>query len=322
MKQLELGLRVIGRHSMKTFVYPSSAYPLRQHISISFSGGKTSAYMTKMVLDYFKAHEPRRQVVVVFANTGQEHEETLNFVHRCDQYFGFNTVWIEAVVNPQKGKGIRHKVVNFETASRDGRPFEDYIRKYGIPNQAYKQCTSRLKTEPMDSFRKSLGWKRTDYSTAIGIRADEMDRVSLTGIKEHGLFYPLVDARVTKDDVLNWWADQPFKLNIPEHWGNCKWCWKKSRRKLLTIAKNNPEFFDFPARMEKLYSLAGGKRRDGEERQPRVFFRGNMSTQQLLEAAHTTDFEEYQDNKFIEYDAILDLGSGCGESCEVGADLD
>jgi hypothetical protein len=34
---------------------------------------------------------------VVFANTGQEREETLEFVKQCDDHFGFGTVWIEGV---------------------------------------------------------------------------------------------------------------------------------------------------------------------------------------------------------------------------------
>ena len=37
-----------------------------------------------------------------FANTGQEHEKTLDFIHNCDTHFNFNTVWIEAVISKEK----------------------------------------------------------------------------------------------------------------------------------------------------------------------------------------------------------------------------
>ena len=67
-----------------------------------------------------------------FANTGQEHEKTLEFINNCDMHFGFNTVWIEAVTHPNKKKASTAKVVNFETASRKGEPF-GVISKYGIP---------------------------------------------------------------------------------------------------------------------------------------------------------------------------------------------
>ena len=306
---------------MKPFVYPKK-YPLKDRLSISFSGGKTSAYMTKMLLDHFRKHEPEREIIVTFANTGQEHEETLKFVDRCDKAFGFGVVWLEAVVDPRKGKGIRHKIVDFSSASRNGEPFEAYIAKHGIPNRMYNQCTSRLKTEVMESYRKSLGMKSGSYSTAVGIRCDEVDRVSATAMQKWDVFYPCVDAGVTKDDVRNWWAMQEFNLNIPEHWGNCKWCWKKSNRKLLTIARNNPEFFDFPKRMEETYSLAGGERRDGEARKPRVFFRGGKSANEILAESSLGNFTPFEDDKFIPFDDELDVGGACGESCEIYADQD
>lgn len=305
---------------MKPFVYPKR-YPLKDRISISFSGGKTSAYMTKMLLDHFRKHEPWREIVVTFANTGQEHEETLKFVQRCDEAFGFGVVWLEAVVNPQKGKGIRHKIVTFETASRLGEPFESYIAKHGIPNQMYNQCTSRLKTEPMESYRREIGWKKGTFSTAIGIRADEVDRVSFTGMTKWDLFYPCADAGVTKEDVRKWWALQEFNLNIPEHLGNCTWCWKKSPRKLLTLALNHPEVFKFPARMEREYALAGGERKDGEARKPRRFFRGEKTAVDLLLEAQG-NFTPFEDDKFIPFDDELDVGGACGDSCEIYSDSD
>lgn len=316
--------RILGlypRNGMKPFVYPSPKYPLKDRISISFSGGKTSAYMTKMLLDHFRKHEPWREIVVTFANTGQEHEETLKFVDRCDKAFGFGVVWLEAVVDPRKGKGIRHKVVSFETAARNGEPFEAYIAKHGIPNRMYNQCTSRLKTEPMESYRKEIGWKKGTYSTAIGIRTDEMDRVSLTGMVRWDLFYPCVDAGVCKDTIRVWWSFQSFNLGIPEHLGNCMWCWKKSNRKLLTLAKFHPEIFVFPARMEREYALAGGERRDGEARKPRRFFRGELLASDLLRMSQE-DFVQFEDDKFIPFDDELDVGGACGDSCEIYSDID
>ncbi len=309
---------------MKPFVYPSAKYPLKQHLTISFSGGKTSAYMTKMLLDHFRGEDPDRRILVTFCNTGQEHEETLKFVDRCDREFGFNVVWMECVVDPVKGKGIRHQVVNFETASRNGEPFEAYITKYGIPNAAFKQCNSRLKTDVMHDYRRSIGLKKGTYSTAVGIRADEMDRVSMTGMVTLNLFYPCVDAGVTKEDVREWWSRQSFNLNIPEHWGNCIFCWKKSQRKLLTIAQQNPEFFAFPLRMEAEHAFSGPKvRRDGQKlTNPRRFFRKDRSALDILREAAEGNFTPFEDDKFIPFDDELDVGGSCGDSCEIGADED
>ena len=96
------------------------------NLVISFSGGKTSGFMTKYLLE--NKRDEYDEIIVTFANTGQEREETLEFVDRCDKEFGFNTVWLEALVNQELGKGTRHTIVNFETASRSGEPFEEYIK--------------------------------------------------------------------------------------------------------------------------------------------------------------------------------------------------
>jgi hypothetical protein len=94
---------------------------------------------------------------------------------------------------------------------------------------------------------------------------------------------------------------------------------EKSKRKLLTVAKESPEWFDFPAEMERKYSKLKAENAHGK----RVFFRGNESTADILRQAKTTKFTPYSDSlqrTFFEFDDFLDIGSGCGESCEIGAD--
>lgn len=307
------------RTKLAKFVFPSERFPLREKISVSFSGGKTSAYMLAMILAAKRAGEIEQEIVVTFCNTGLEHEETLLFVERCANHFEVDVVWLEAVVTHGDRVGIRHKIVSFETASRNGEPFEQYIKKHGIPNAAFPQCNSRLKLDVMESYRRSIGWKSGSYSTAIGIRSDEVDRISFEGMANEGLFYPCVDAGIYKRDVQAYWSKMPFNLNIPEHYGNCVTCWKKSDRKLMTIAKENPGAFDFMDRMEQQYGFAGGERRDGQAKERRVFFRKNRTAQDILEACKRP-FTPFVDGAFIPFDDDLDLGSGCGESCEVGAD--
>jgi hypothetical protein len=307
-----------ARKTLARFVHPSR-FPLREKISISFSGGKTSAYMLAMILDAKRRGEIEQEIKVTFCNTGLEHEETLRFVERCDNHFQANVVWLETAVTHGERVGVGYRVVDFKTASRNGEPFEDYIKKYGVPNASYPQCNSRLKVEVMAAFRRDVGWSKENSSTAIGIRADEMDRIRWESMATDGIFYPCLDAGISKRDVAAYWATMPFNLNIPEHYGNCVTCWKKSDRKLLTIAKENPAAFDFMDRMERLYGFAGGARRDGKEKERRVFFRKHRTAQDILELSRG-EFEPFQDGAFIPFDDELDVGSGCGESCEIGAD--
>lgn len=274
---------------------------------ISFSGGRTSAYMTRLLL---QQRNQWKEVIVLFANTGQEDERTLEFVHNCDVSFGYNTVWLEANINPEKGKGTTYNVVTYETASRDGQPFENVIAKYGIPFTKSPHCTRELKQYPIQAYVRSLGLKRSEYKMAIGIRADEIDRMS-PNAASNSLIYPLVAHNVTKQDVLNWWRGQPFDLDIPEHYGNCLWCWKKSFRKLLTLLDERPEVFEFPERMEQLYGNTGAvANKLGKEIK---FFRGFKSVQDLRDMAK----EGY--NEFIDQH-YLDISNGCSESCEVNFD--
>ena len=279
---------------------------------ISFSGGETSAYMAQWLVAN-KAKEYDR-IFCVFANTGQENEETLEFVNRCAEHFDLNVYWIEADVYHGERKGTGHKNVSYETASRNGGPFEEVIKKYGIPNKAYPHCTRELKLQPIKSWLKEM--EITDYHMAVGIRADEIDRMQADA-KKKGLIYPLVKLGITKPDVNLFWANQAFRLSLKGYQGNCKWCWKKSLRKHLTLLNESPEAYSFPERMEAEHGLSGHNV-DGNKR---VFFRNNLSTRDLKELARKP-FSPAEDDSVIypEPDLFgfdLDLSGGCSESCEV-----
>ena len=295
-----------------------------RRLLISFSGGETSAFMTNWLL------KPENvvcydRVVVVFANTGEENEATLLFIHKCDEVFNFNTVWIEGVQYQDERRSPGFRIVTFATADRKGGPFEDSIRKYGIPNKKYPDCTRNLKRRPIEAYASSIGWEGGSYDLAIGIRIDEIDRMSVEA-KTRRLRYPLIsDIPMSKPDVNRWWAAQPFRLELAGWQGNCKWCWKKSLRKHLTIMDNNPAAFDFPRRMELEYGSTGpehGKMPPGYRRK---FFRENRSVadiEKILALKKSNrSFVPAKDDTTV-HDLELDLGGGCAESCEVFSDED
>ena len=282
----------------------------KPRLSVSFSGGRTSAYMTWRLLNHERARD-RFDVRVLFANTGQEHEKTLEFVDRCDREFGFGVVWLEAVVHEGERRGSTHRVVDFETASRQGEPFEAVIAKYGIPNPDFQPCTRELKTNVMRSYVRSIGWEPRSYWQVVGIRADEMDRVNPKH-RELMLWYPLLDWGVDKQSVTTFWSRQAFDLEIPEHLGNCVWCWKKSLRKHLTLAKEEPWVFDFPRRMEREYAFAGAGAG------PRRFFRGHRSVDDIFRLSDNwfVPFREGDQQRQLSMLPDLDEAGGCAEACE------
>jgi len=245
------------------------------------------------------------EMVFGFANTGQEDEKSLVFADRCDREWGLNLVWIEAVVH-QGRVGCTHKIVSFEAAARNGQPFEEVIKKYGIPNKAYPHCTRELKLNPIQSYMNSIGWGSAQK--AVGIRVDEPKRIRKNAAEE-GLIYPLVTMfPTTKPEILDWWKEQPFDLGLLDHQGNCTWCWKKSLKKHVMLYHENPDIYRFPASMEEMYGLAGHNI-DGTKR---TFFRENRSTQDIISIAQLLNPPRPQDQ---EEDA------GCSESCEVFGDI-
>lgn len=274
---------------------------------VSVSGGRTSEYMSKWLIDN-KSNE--YNLVHVFMNTGQEHEKTLEFVNRCDKEFNQSLIWIEAVTHHGERKGCTHKIVTFETASRSGEPFEEVIKKYGIPNVDYPHCNRELKLNPFNSLMRELRL-RNSYR-AIGIRVDEIDRMS-SKKEEERIIYPLVGMNpTTKAEIRHWWKDQEFDLEVDEHLGNCVTCWKKSKRKLMTIAKNEPGRFDFFNRMEKQYTNSGA----GD--QSRVFFRQHKSVLDVFSDAKES-FVEFVDS-MPELQTSMDFSNGCTESCDIFSD--
>ena len=272
--------------------------------------------MTSGMMSY-KIKKEHPDALFLFANTGQEREETLVFVDACDKAFGLGVVWLEARVNPIKRKATQFTVVDYHTADRNGRVFEDVIKKYGIPNQAYPHCNRELKLAPINTYVKALGLGVDDRAMAVGIRNDEVDRISKDRVK-NGLVYPLIEWwPSTKQDVASFWERQNFSLGLKEHEGNCRWCWKKTDRKILTLIQDRPGDFLFPEEMENKHGLKGSNK-DGTHR---VLFRKNRTTKDMI-ALSKKPFNRFVssplDTENLEdFDPELDVGGGCEESCEI-----
>lgn len=282
----------------------------KETLVVSFSGGRTSAFMCHWLLENFSDKYDFR---FIFANTGREHEETLKFVDACDKHFNLNLVWVEADVSPIKGVGIRHKIVDFKSASRNGEPFERLIAKEGIPNVSRAFCTSRLKTRPIRHWMKTSGLIKRGWQvkTAVGMRADEPNRADMNkkSVKEFNLVFPLAhwaDPGFDKQDVNDFWESMPFNLYIPEHYGNCITCFKKSDNKLALIAHEHGTWFAWNQEMEDKYGTI-----NASEGKTHKWWRKQRTTKQLC-----------GDSMMKDYGTLImmtktepDNPNGCGNEC-------
>ena len=212
---------------------------------ISFSGGRSSGMMLKIMQDNDLIDSNTH---VIFANTGKEHEETLKFVDECSKRWSIPVVWLEYI-----DTAPFYKVVTFETAARNGEPFEAILRKRKnkyLPNVAQRLCTGDMKIKTIHRYvKKTL--KAKSYLTYLGIRADEPSRVAKM---RENTEMPLVSFNVTKVDVKRFWATQDFDLNIPDGYGNCDLCFMKGRTyagKLVNLIRQNPDMADWWIEQER-----------------------------------------------------------------------
>lgn len=209
---------------------------------ISFSGGRTSAYMLWRVLQSNDGLP--EDTVVCFANTGKEEEATLEFVRDCGERWGVPIAWVEYV------SGGDFILTSFETASRDGQPFEALIRdRQYLPNPVTRFCTAELKILTAARYLRASGWD--EWDNMIGMRADEPRRVAKVranpsgGTKGVDRRVPLADAGIGVRDVLAFWQTQPFDLGLPTvngkamH-GNCDLCFLKPPAQRLSLIREKP----------------------------------------------------------------------------------
>lgn len=208
-------------------------YLIKEPTIISFSGGRTSGYMLYKVLEANNGLPDMAKVC--FANTGKEEESTLKFVHDCSVKWNVPIIWLE-----YRAEKPLFEIVNYETASRNGEPFEQLIEKKSyLPNQAQRFCTQELKVKTFDRYLKSVGWN--EFVTFVGIRADEQRRVAKTSQQEDKLM-PLARDGVSQKQVWDFWNQHDFDLQLPKASGasNCDLCFLKGTSILTSLIQQNP----------------------------------------------------------------------------------
>lgn len=231
---------------------------------ISFSGGRTSAFMLHQIIAAHGGTLPD-DVVVTFANTGLEREETLRFVHECGVRWNVRIHWLE-----WRNDGRSFEEVGFNSASRHGEPFKALVAKKSYtPNSVTRFCTSELKIRVMRDFCRTLGWK--NWTNVIGLRYDEGSRVlkaidrSESGKEPWRNLMPMSKAKAVKRDVMRFWlgdnADpkaltgplpQGFDLALRDYEGNCNLCMLKSKAKKLALIREMPGVEDDWIEMERI----------------------------------------------------------------------
>jgi|TARA_R110002020_G_scaffold24483_2_gene80680 3'-phosphoadenosine 5'-phosphosulfate sulfotransferase (PAPS reductase)/FAD synthetase len=243
----------------------SNPYKIEGPAVISFSGGRSSGFMLHKIIEAHGGTLPD-DVKVIFTNTGLEHHETYEFIHRIEENW-CDITWLEyttktneiSVGEPDKNQ--TWKKVNYKIASRKGEPFRQLVFQNTtgtghpfLPNPAMRLCTSYLKIRTQIKYLKSIGW--IEWNKAIGLRADEQRRVGKikSQVKNESVLTPMAEAGHGNEDVKSFWKSHSLDLNLPldsNIFGNCVGCFLKGYGKLEAIAREEPHQLDWWIDVEK-----------------------------------------------------------------------
>lgn len=338
--------------------------------SISFSGGRTSAYMAHLFKSDIKYLTNECDYEFVFCDTGAEHPKTYDFIREVNTAFKLKLVCLQGVVFSEMGKGTDYKIVDTAAVKWDLSLMEKLSAKYGGFTNNRPYCTDKMKTRIADKYRNYKHGRRKFY-TWLGIRYDEpkrlvgcnknyklsaykqlkainyqdyeisdlfnllsndLDRINdieffcipeetkvllfkrITTQKKIGLRYLAQISKFTKQDVLNFWRDQSFDLQINDHLGNCVFCVKKSALKVTLASRDEPILFKEWAQMilsKNVRLMPADKFGTGH------VYRGWLTPDKLIAQFSDISDEELRQRVY----KTKDDGS-CSESCEAYGDLE
>lgn len=193
----------------------------------SFSGGRSSAYMVYQLM------HTHPDTDFIFMDTGAEHPKTYEFIKNIVEHWRIKLTCLRVVVNPELGQANSYREITLDELTQDLQPFRDVCYKYGLPYLGGAFCTRTMKLEPFTRYCNDK-YGKNNYQTWLGIRADEPRRLKPT----EGYKYLADISDFDKRDIINWWRNQPFDLDIPEHLGNCVFCIKKSISKIALATRD------------------------------------------------------------------------------------
>ena len=218
-------------------------YHIERPAVINFSGGRSSAFMLYKILEAYEFDLPK-DIEVIFTNTGLEHHETYEFIHRIEESW-CPVTWLQYCLD-DRGVASWEKV-SYETASRNGEPFTKLIQKKKyLPNPVARICTENMKIITVNKYMKEMHGLK-EWNRVLGLRYEEQKRVSRMREKEN-VSMPIADAFHTISDVIEFWIGEDIDLNLPLRgniWSNCVGCFLKSYQSLEEIARHDDNHFQW-----------------------------------------------------------------------------
>lgn len=267
---------------------------------VSFSGGRTSAYLCGLIKERYPAAK------FIFMDTGAEHPATYEFIRKVNEHFALDLICLRAVFPPKLGKGVTWEQIDQTDIGYDLTTWRNMIKKYSTPyNPGGTFCTAKLKTEIFYKYCNTTFGKR-NYQTWIGIRADESRRAK----EKDNVHYLFELSDFDKEDIKEYWKTMPFDLELESDWlGNCVFCIKRGTNKLALAIRDEPELADD---FINLIEAEDVRVVEGRKAPVALMYRGGLSLRAIRDM-HTA---YSRDDLILALQRGKKLDSVCSESCE------
>jgi 3'-phosphoadenosine 5'-phosphosulfate sulfotransferase (PAPS reductase)/FAD synthetase len=306
---------------------------------VSVSGGKDSTATLAMALEL----HGRENVLGCFADTGNEHESTYDYVRYLEDATGVPIKWfrrdwaddwahrIEYVRTQWPLKGVADAVIQCVLSVLElgptGNPFLDLcILKGRFPARRAQFCTSELKTIPLTEYAMELIEQHGSVWSWQGIRIDESHsrktRMQGTGacvnafeVVGGGLFINRPILRWKASDVFDAHRAYGLKPNPLYSLGadrvGCLPCINAGKDEILNIWKRFPEHLHRIAEWERVVGLAS-------KRKQATFFPAPGDTNTAYERGNVWQVVEWsktkRGGKLLDLFRVHDESPACSSS--------
>lgn len=259
-----------------------------EHNIISVSGGKDSTALLLLAIE----RQPEN-MQAVFADTGNEHEQTYDYVRYLENATGVLIRWVRAdfagriaakreyVLTKWAEKGVEQKDIEHAASALvpTGNPFLDLcIWKGRFPSSQAAFCSEELKRNPIiNQVQMPLLDVGDDVISWQGVRADESPRRALLAEVEMKQAFDNGAELWNYRPILKWTAQQAFDMHkkhgikhnplYEQGMGRvgCMPCINFRKDELLEISKRFPEVIERIAQWEDAVKAAS-------KRQAATFF--------------------------------------------------
>lgn len=243
-----------------------------EHNIISYSGGKDSTAMLLLAME--------REIdglSVVFADTGNEHQQTYDYVRYVEQVTGIPIKWVRAefsrqiagkreyVLTKWAGNGVDQESIDRAAAALVpiGNPFLDLcVWKGRFPSTMRAFCSEELKRNPIIDHVQKPAMETGDVISWQGVRRDESLRRRFLVERELKLTAENGNEMWNYRPILDWTADDCFSIHrrhgikhnplYEQGMGRvgCMPCINARKDELLEISKRFPEVIERIAQWE------------------------------------------------------------------------